>query len=97
MVGLKEPHAELPQVTDQLTPPFLLSLVTVAVILAVAPITSVVGGEELRATEMAGGVGGGGVELDPPQAVRQMVRAAMMKREMVWRSFTGRLPLVHSG
>jgi hypothetical protein len=43
-VGLKEPHGEVPQVTVQLTPPFLLSLVTTAVRLAVAPVTSDVGG-----------------------------------------------------
>ena len=41
-VGLKEPHGEVPQVTVQLTP--LLSLVTTAVRLAVAPVTSDVGG-----------------------------------------------------
>ena len=41
-VGLKEPHGEVPQVTVQLTP--LLSLVTTAVRLAVAPVASDVGG-----------------------------------------------------
>jgi hypothetical protein len=92
IVGLKVPHAELLQVTDQLTPPFLLSLATVAVILVVAPITSVVGGGVLRDTEIAGGVGGGGVELDPPQPVRQMIRAAMQKKGILWRNLTGRLP-----
>jgi hypothetical protein len=97
MLELKVPHAELPHVTDQVTPPFLLSLVTVAITPAVAPTTSIVGGEVLRDTEIAGGVGGGGVELEPPHAVRQMVRVAIAKREIVWRSFTGRLPLVRSG
>jgi hypothetical protein len=56
MVGLKVPHAELPQVTDQLTPPFLLSLLTTAVRLAVALGASCVGGRGLKATEIAGGV-----------------------------------------
>jgi hypothetical protein len=44
LVGLKEPHAEPVQLTVHLTPAFALSLVTTAVRLAVAPVTSDVGG-----------------------------------------------------
>ena len=79
LVGLKDPHAEPVQLTVHLTPAFALSLVTVAVRLAVALATSVVGGE-LRATEIAGGVGGG-VDEDPPQEVRQTAIAATAESE----------------
>jgi hypothetical protein len=51
----KLPHVELLQVTDHLTPPLLLSLVTTAVRLAVALAMSDVGGVGLRATETGGG------------------------------------------
>jgi hypothetical protein len=45
VVGLKEPHDEPPpQATVQVTPPFLLSLLTTAVRLVVAPTASDVGG-----------------------------------------------------
>jgi hypothetical protein len=49
----KLPHWELPQVTVHVTPPFLLSLLTTAVRLAVVPTNTDVGGVGLRATEMA--------------------------------------------
>jgi hypothetical protein len=51
-VGEKLPHAALPQVTDHVTPAFLLSLVRTAVMLVVAPTNSDVGGCALKATEM---------------------------------------------
>jgi hypothetical protein len=54
-VELKEPQAPaLPQVTDQVTPPFLLSLLTMAVRLLVAPLMSDVGGAGLKDTVSAG-------------------------------------------
>jgi hypothetical protein len=52
-MGLKVPHEELPQVTVQVTPPFLLSLLTTAVRLVVLPAPSDVGGVGLSATEIA--------------------------------------------
>jgi hypothetical protein len=56
-VALKEPQApELPQVTDQVTPAFLLSLLTTATRLLVAPGMREVGGVGFRATEMPGAV-----------------------------------------
>jgi hypothetical protein len=54
-VGLKEPHdPPPPQLTVQVTPPFLVSLVTTAVRLVVAPTASDVGGVGVSATEIAG-------------------------------------------
>jgi hypothetical protein len=55
--GLKVPQGALPQVTDQVTPAFLLSLLTTAVRPAVALVASEVGGAGLKATEIAGGAG----------------------------------------
>jgi hypothetical protein len=55
VAGLKEPQGELPQVTDQVTPALLLSLLTTAVRLVVAPFVSDAGGLGLSATEIAGG------------------------------------------
>ncbi len=52
---LKFPHAELPHVTDQVTPPFWLSLFTTAAKLPLAPATSDIGGCGLNATVIAGG------------------------------------------
>jgi hypothetical protein len=86
VAGLKEPQGEVPQVTVQVTPAFLLSLATVAIRGVGALVTSVAGGE-FRATEIAGGVGGVGDEPDPPHEVRQRVKAARAKREIVWRNF----------
>jgi len=53
---LKEPQAELPQVTVQVTPALWLSLLTTAVRLEVAPMMREVGGVGLRATEIPGAV-----------------------------------------
>ena len=56
-VGLKDPQAPLlPQVTVQVTPPLLLSLLTTAMRLLVAPTMREVGGVGFRATEMPGAV-----------------------------------------
>jgi hypothetical protein len=51
VVGLKLPHDELPQVTDQVTPAFALSLLTVAVKAAVVLAATELGGL-FRATEI---------------------------------------------
>jgi hypothetical protein len=54
-VGLKDPQApELPQVTVQVTPALLLSLLTTAVRGVVVPAGSDVGGAGLNATEIGG-------------------------------------------
>ena len=53
---LKEPQAELPQVTVQVTPALWLSLLTTAVRLEVTPMMREVGGVGLRATEIPGAV-----------------------------------------
>jgi len=55
-VALKEPQGDVVQVTDQVTPPFLVSLLTTAVRLVVALMMSEVGGVGLRATEIPGAV-----------------------------------------
>jgi 3-deoxy-D-manno-octulosonate 8-phosphate phosphatase KdsC-like HAD superfamily phosphatase len=69
---LNVPHGEVLQVTDHVTPAFALSLLTVAVRVAVADAARVVGTGDAKATEIAGGVGGV-LEL-PPQAVRRNAR-----------------------
>jgi hypothetical protein len=56
VVGLKLPHDELPQVTLQATPAFAESPVTVAMMLAVAPVASDEGGGVVSETEIAGAV-----------------------------------------
>ena len=48
----KVPHCELPQVTDHLTPPFALSLLTAAVRLDIEPVLTEVGAAGLNATEI---------------------------------------------
>jgi hypothetical protein len=53
---LKDPQAELPQVTVQVTPAFLLSLLTTAVRLVVPLTMREVGGVGMRATETPGAV-----------------------------------------
>ena len=90
-VGLNVPQGEALQLTVQLIPPFLLSLLTTAVTPVLVLIASDVGGAELKDTEItAGGVGG--VEPPPPHAVSQRVRVAMANRECTGRrNFTGRL------
>jgi hypothetical protein len=77
------PHAALPQVTVHFTPALALSLLTVAVMLVVAPTPSELGGATVNATEIAGGVGGGVDPPPPPQAVSQIVIAAEAKRETI--------------
>jgi hypothetical protein len=54
-VGLKLPHCALPQVTVQLTPPFLVSLLTEAPMLVVVLMTNVEGGCVTNETEIGGG------------------------------------------
>jgi hypothetical protein len=78
-VGEKLPHVALPQETDHLTPPLLLSLLTTAVrLVGGVPATIDVGAAGLNATEMTGG-GAGGVD-PPPHPVIQIVVAANAKR-----------------
>ena len=75
---LNVPHGDVLQVTDQVTPAFALSLVTVAVRVAVAEAARVVGAGDAKATEIAGGVGG---ELEPPlQAVRRDAKEVRQAR-----------------
>jgi hypothetical protein len=52
-VGVNEPHAPPLQVTDHVTPPSWVSLVTTAVRLAVLPTSNDVGGAGVRLTEIA--------------------------------------------
>ncbi len=52
VVGEKLPHCALPQVTDQVTPALVLSLVTTAANAALVVAASEVGGAGLRATVM---------------------------------------------
>jgi hypothetical protein len=53
-VGLKLPHCELPQVAVQVTPPFLVSLLTEAARLELVLITIDEGGCVTNETEIAG-------------------------------------------
>jgi len=66
-------------VADHVTPAFALSLVTVAVRVAVADAARVVGAGAAKATEIAGGVGGV-LELPPLQAVRRDEREVRQAR-----------------
>ena len=52
---MKLPHSELPHVTAQVTPPFLVSLLTEAARLALVLITSDDGGCVTNETEIGGG------------------------------------------
>jgi hypothetical protein len=54
-VGLKLPHNALPQVTDQLTPPFFVSLLTAAAMLDVVLMTIDEGGCATKDTDIGGG------------------------------------------
>ena len=78
LVGLKLPHEDVLQLTDQITPPLSESLLTVAEIVVVVPTCIVVTRCELSETEM--GVGGFGL-LPPapeqPTDMRTMHVAAM--------------------
>ncbi len=64
-----EPHAELPQLILQLTPAFVLSLLTTAEMFDFVPVASEAGGAVPK--EIAG-VGGFGVEPPPPHATKVM-------------------------
>jgi hypothetical protein len=83
--GAKLPQEVPPQVTVHFTPALLLSLLTIAVRLAVVAAISVVGGVELKATEIAAGGGVGGVLEPPPlQAVSPRVTAESAKSVKKW-------------
>lgn len=74
--GVKEPHCgSLPQTTVQLTPPFLLSSVTVAAMPHCSLTIMEVGGSKLgvNVTVIAGSV-----EFWLPQAVRRTIRAVVI-------------------
>lgn len=74
VIGFTAPHAAPPQCTVQVTPAPLLSFVTTAVRVAVAPTTTEVGGFEML-TEIDGGV-----SPEPlPHAAGQKTRSAMTK------------------
>jgi hypothetical protein len=73
--GEKVPQDLPPQVTDQVTPPLLASLFTLAVIFVFAPGAIELGGGASKATEIAGG-GMGPEPEPPPQAVIQTIDAA---------------------
>ena len=76
-VGLKLPQEEVPQDTDQLTPPFSASLPTVAEIVVVVPTCMVETRCELSVTEMgAGGFGSLPPVPEQPTANRTMNVAA---------------------
>lgn len=78
----KLPHGEFPQLTDHLTPPFALSLLTTAVRLVADPVSIDAGAWGLNATVIAGGVGGLGEDPDPPQPAISMTKAiARIKQE----------------
>jgi hypothetical protein len=89
VVGVKEPHEETLQVTDHVTPALALSLLTTAVSDAVCPAVMVVGGAGLKATEMAGGVGG--LLPPPPHAAATNAIAATLDIKIVLRDFTEHL------
>jgi hypothetical protein len=84
------PHEELPQVTDQDTPPLLLSLLTTAVSDAVAPAVTEAGGAGLSVTEIAGGLGP--LPPPPPHAAATNATAAIPDIKIVLRDFTAHLP-----
>jgi len=91
--GLIVPHDELPQLTFQVTPALLVSLLTVAIMPVLVPTFSEVTGGLRKDTEI--GAGGVGPELVPLlHAIRQRVIAEATKSWIVFRKFTGCL---HSG
>jgi hypothetical protein len=90
VVGVKVPHEELPQVTDHVTPPLLLSLLTTAVNDAVAPAVTDAGGAGLKATEIDGGFGP--FPPPPPQAAATNAIAATPEIKIALREFTAHLP-----
>jgi hypothetical protein len=92
VVAEKVPHEELPQVTDHVTPPLLLSLLTTAVSDAVAPAVIEAGGAGLIVTEIDGGFGP--LPPPPPQAAAANPIAAMLDIKIVLslENFTAHLP-----
>jgi len=89
-VGLKLPHEDPPQVTDQLTPAFPLSLLTTAVNDPVCPAVIVVGGAGLKVTEISGGFGP--LPPPPPHAAAANAIATTLDIKIVLRDFTAHLP-----
>jgi hypothetical protein len=80
------PHCALPHRTDQVTPAFAESLLTVTASDAVAAMTRVAGGSGVKATEIVpvgGGGGGGGLYgpfHPPPQPAKPKVSSAATTR-----------------
>jgi hypothetical protein len=89
VTGVKVPHEELPQVTDHVTPPLLLSLLTTAVNDAVVPAVIEAGGAGLNATEIDGGFGP--LPPPPPHAAATNASAATPDIKIVLREFTAHL------
>jgi hypothetical protein len=87
---VKVPHEELPQVTDQVTPPLLLSLLTTAVSDAVVPAVTEAGGVGLKLTEIDGGLGP--LPPPPPHAAATNAIAATPDIKIVLRDFTAHPP-----
>jgi hypothetical protein len=90
--GLIVPHDELPQLTFQVTPALLVSLLTVAITPVLVLTFSEVAGELRKDTEI--GLGGVGPELVPLHATRQRAIAEVLRNWIALRSFTG---FLHSG
>jgi hypothetical protein len=90
--GLIVPHDELPQLTFQVTPALLVSLLAVAITPVLVPTFSEAAGELRKDTEI--GLGGVGPELVPLHATRQRAIAEVPRNWIALRSFTGSL---HSG
>ena len=90
--GLIVPHDELPQLTFQVTPALLVSLLTVAITPVLVLTFSEVAGELRKDTEI--GLGGVGPELVPLHATRQRAITEVLRNWIARRSFTGSL---HSG
>ena len=91
-MGLTVPHDELPQLTFQVTPALLVSLLTVAITPVLVLTFSEVAGELRKDTEI--GLGGVGPELVPLHATRQKAITEALRNWIARRSFTGSL---HSG
>ena len=85
--GLNDPHAVLPHVTVHRTPAFALSFVTFAVMLVVPLAARVEGGCAANVTEIAGGVGGFGLELDPPHPTITSTRVVTAVSREIFRRF----------
>jgi hypothetical protein len=90
--GLIVPHDELPQLTFQVTPALLVSLLTVAITPVLVPTFSEVAGRLRKDTEI--GAGGVGPELVPLHATNQRVIVEAAISWIVFRKFT---ECLHSG